>query len=174
MDHLLTDTDEIKVAVAKATENIEMRLAKLEELISQTRKIKQRTPVLSPAVFALATQGNIRKQKETDKKIERSWSFGMMSIPPREDHIPEFDFSQTDADLQEVLEWIGHFKSFKPALEPKYLSMLNAYAHAESSGTKNLVKEDPHVHMEDASKAPKLSTSFGINTIHNIITSILE
>ena len=149
-----------------------MRLVKLEELISQTRTIKQRTPVLSPAVFALAAQGNIRKQKETHKKIERSWSFGMMSIPLEEDHRPEFDFGQIDVELQEIQEWIGHFKTFKPALDPKYLGMLNAYAHAEASGTKNPVKEEFDEHMADIPKAPKLSTSFGINTIHNIITSM--
>ena len=96
--------------------------------------------MLSLAVFALAIQGNIKKKKETDKKIERSWSFGMMSIPTGEDHRPEFDFGQTDVDLQEVQELIGHFKTFMPALDPKYLGMLNAYAHTESSGTKNPIK----------------------------------
>ena len=52
--------------------------------------------------------------------------------------------------------------------------MLNAHAHAESSGTKNPVKEEFDTQMADASKSPKLSTSFGINTIHNIITSMRE
>ena len=59
LNHLLQDTEEIKQAMAAAANKIELRLAKLEELISQTQKLKKRTRGISPKVYALATQGNI-------------------------------------------------------------------------------------------------------------------
>lgn len=119
LNHLLTDVEEIKEAVANVAKKTELRLEKLEELIRQTQKLKKRAPGISPEVYALATQGNVRKS--TERKIERSWSFGMFSIPEQNEEKPEFDFGQSDAEFQEVKEWIGHFKSFKPALEPSKL-----------------------------------------------------
>ena len=42
LNHLLSDSEDIKEAVAKAANKIERRLAKLEELLSQTQKLNKR------------------------------------------------------------------------------------------------------------------------------------
>ena len=64
IDHILTDSAEIKEAVAKATDKIERRLARIEELIVQTKELKKRNPGLGPSVLALAAQGHKRKDIE--------------------------------------------------------------------------------------------------------------
>ena len=139
MNHLLADTEEIKEAIAKAADKIERRLAKLEELISQTSELKKKAPKLSPTAFSLATQGYAKKY--TKKKLECSYSFGMFTFQEKEmneeeDTRPEFTFGQDEEDFQEVKEWIGHFHSFKPTLEPSILNMLNVHHQfVESSGS---------------------------------------
>ena len=77
----------------------------------------------------------------------------MLSIT--EDDRPEFNFGKDEADFDEVKEWIGHFRSFPPALVTKYLNMMSAYHHAESSTTHNPPPEQTYyVRMPDASRAP--------------------
>ena len=71
---------------------------------------------------------------------------------------------QDEADFEEVQEWIGHFKSFKPALESKYLNMLSTHHLAESFGY-----DTP---MPQASQVPKFTSRFGINSINNIISQM--
>ena len=61
MDHILTDSVEIKEAVSKTADKIEQRLAKLEELLGQTQELKKKVPGLSPSVFALLAQGHKKK-----------------------------------------------------------------------------------------------------------------
>ena len=79
----------------------------------------------------------------------------MLSIT--EDDRPEFNFGKDEANFDEVQEWIGHFKSFPLAVDPKYLNMMSAYHHAESSATHNPPPEHRFdVRMPDASRAPNL------------------
>ena len=48
LNHLLSDTEEIKEAVIAAAKKTELRLAKLEELLSQTQKLRKKAPRISP------------------------------------------------------------------------------------------------------------------------------
>ena len=57
IDYLLNDSAEIKEAVEKAADKTKRRLAKLEELLTQTQELKKKGLGLSPSVFALASQG---------------------------------------------------------------------------------------------------------------------
>ena len=123
IDHLLADSAAIKEAVAKDADKTERRLDKLEELISQNHELKKRVPGLSPSALALAAQGHKKKDPET--RHHRSVSFGMMSVSSDDRH--EFNFGRDEIEFDEIKEWIGHFKSFPPALEPKYLNMMYAY-----------------------------------------------
>ena len=130
---------------------------RLEKLISQTKELKKRVPRISPSVLALAAQGH--KRKDTERKHQRSVSFGMLSVI--EDDRPEFNFGQDEANFEEVKEWIGQFKSFKLALEPKYLNMMSTYHHAESSATHNPPPENNYdVQMPNASRPPSLKMSY--------------
>ena len=58
LDHLLKYFAEMKEAVEKAADKTERRLAKLEELLTQTQELKKKVPGLTPSVFALASQGH--------------------------------------------------------------------------------------------------------------------
>ena len=90
-----------------------------------------------------------------------------------EDNRPEFNFGQDEVDFEEVQEWIGHFKSFKPALEPKYLNMLAVHQHVELSSSHNPpIRDSFDLEMPDPYKYPKLHTNFGVNSINNIISTI--
>ena len=44
LDHLLKDSVEMKEAVEKATDKTERRLAKLEEILTQTQEVKNKVP----------------------------------------------------------------------------------------------------------------------------------
>ena len=81
LGHLLKDSTEMKEVVEKAANKTERRLAKLEELLTQTQEVKKKFPGVNPSVFALASQGH--KRKETPKKQNkhhRSIFFSMLSI----------------------------------------------------------------------------------------------
>ena len=58
LDHLLKDSAEMKEAVEKAADKTECRLAKLEELLTQTQELKKKVPGVNPSVFALESQGH--------------------------------------------------------------------------------------------------------------------
>ena len=81
IDHLLKDSAEMKEAVEKAADKTARRLAKLEELLTQTQELKKKVPGVNPSVFVLVSQGH--KRKETPKKENKhhcSVSFSMLSI----------------------------------------------------------------------------------------------
>ena len=61
LDHLLKDSAEMKEAVEKAAYKIERRLAKLEEILTQTQELKKKVSGVNPSVFSLASQGHKRK-----------------------------------------------------------------------------------------------------------------
>ena len=124
LSHLLSDSEEIKTVVSAAAVKIEKRLERIEELIVQMTNLKARVPKVSPMAFSLATQGY--EKKSSKPQLERSFYFGMFSIETEDDR-PYFDFGHNEADLEEVQDWIGFFKSCKPALEPKYLQMMSAH-----------------------------------------------
>ena len=78
----------------------------------------------------------------------------MLSIP--KDERPYFNFGRDEAECDEIKEWIGHFKSFPPALDAKYLNMISSHYMTEYSSIHN---PPPHentfdIQMPDASKAP--------------------
>ena len=124
LNHLLSDSEEIKNVVSTTTVKIEKRLERIEELIVQMTNIKTKVPKVIPMAFALATQGY--EKNSFKPQLERSFSFRMFSADT-EDEKSDFDFGQNEADLEEVEDWIGFFKSCKPALEPKYLQMMSAH-----------------------------------------------
>ena len=90
--HLLADSDEIKNAVAKASEKTELRLQKIEEMIELTTRLKKKATKPSLAVMAMAAQGYKRK---SEPKLERRVSFGMFNNE-EEDTRPEFDYGQLE------------------------------------------------------------------------------
>ena len=96
----------------------------------------------------------------------------MFHVPEEEDTRPEFNFGQDEADFEEVQEWIVHFRSFKPALELKYLNMLASHAHAESSSSNIPPRNNFDIEMPDASKSPKLSSNFRVNSINSLISTM--
>ena len=173
LDHLLKDSTEMKEAVEKAADKSERRLAKLEELLTQTQELKKKVLGVNPSVFSLASQGH--KRKETPKKENkhhRSVSFSMLSIS--EDEKPEFNFGRDEEECDEIKEWIGHFKTFPPALDTKYLNMMSIHDRAESSSIHN---PPPHentfdLQMPDASKSPNPSFRFGVNTMNNLLSQM--
>ena len=61
LNHLLSDSEEIKTAVSTAAVKIEKRLERIEELIVQMNTLKSRFPKVSPVAFELATQGYEKK-----------------------------------------------------------------------------------------------------------------
>ena len=67
LDHLLKDSVEMKEAVEKAADKTKRRLAKLEELLTQTQELKKKVTSLSPLVFSLASQGHKRKKHQRNK-----------------------------------------------------------------------------------------------------------
>ena len=85
IDHLMSDTDEIKTAVSKAADRIERRLQKIEELLEQNAKLKKRVPEVSPMAISLALQG-YEKNKPSAPQLDRSLSFRMFNIPEEEDN----------------------------------------------------------------------------------------
>ena len=169
IDHLVDDSAAIKEVVCKVADKIERRLAKLEELLGQTQELRKKVPSLSSSVFALATQGH--KRKETKNRHQCSVSFGMLSIT--EDERPKFNFGKDEAECDEIKEWIGHFKSFPPALDTKYLNMMSAHHTTESSSTHNPPLEPTfEIRMPDASKAPNPKLQFGINSMNNLVSQM--
>ena len=61
IDHLLSDSSEIKTAVVQAAEKIEKILEKIEELIMQNENLKKRVPQVSPMAPSLALKGYEKK-----------------------------------------------------------------------------------------------------------------
>ena len=52
LDNLLKDSVEMKEAVEKSADKTTRRLAKLEELLTQTQELKKKVPGVNPSVFS--------------------------------------------------------------------------------------------------------------------------
>ena len=170
LDHLLNDSAKIKEAVEKDADKIERRLEKLEELLTQTQELKKKVPGLSPSVFVLASQG--QKRKEIENKHHHSISFIMVSVS--EDERPKFNIGRDEEECEEIKEWIGHFKSFPPTVDTKYLNMMFAHYTAESSSIHNPPPQDNtfDLWMLDASKALNPRFQFGIKSMNNLVSQM--
>ena len=96
----------------------------------------------------------------------------MLSISENEK--PEFNFGRDEEECDEIKEWIGHFKSFPPALDTKYLNMMSAHYTAESSSIHNPPPQELtfDIRMSDASKAPTPRLQFGINSMNNLVSQM--
>ena len=149
---------------------MEKRLEKIEELLNKITDLKPKVPDVNPMALSLAAKG-YEPKKSTIPLLERSYSFGMFSGTPEEDNRPDFDFGQTDHDIEEFHEWVKALKTMPPALESHYLQMMSGHP-AESSGSSHLVLPPPNTDqaMPTASTAPRFSTNFGIGSISNIIS----
>ena len=96
----------------------------------------------------------------------------MLSIS--EDEKPKFNFGRDEEECDEIKEWIGHFKTFPPALDTKYLNMMFVHDRAESSSIHNLppCENTFDLQMPEASKAPNSKFQFGINTMNNLLSQM--
>ena len=101
IDHLLSDTTEIKDVVSKAADRIERRLQKIEELLLTSEKLKKKkAPEVSKEAIALVLQGYDTKKKSATPPLERSFSFVMFHVPERDPNKPDFDFGQSEAEFE--------------------------------------------------------------------------
>ena len=136
IDHLLSDTVEIKTAGSKTADRIERRLQKIEELLAANKKLKKKAPEVSQMAISLALQGYDTKKKSVTPPLERSYSFGMFHVPKRDPNKPDFSFGQDEAEFENLRGWVKAIKELPPALEQKYYDL-----HMMSS--RSLIKTEP-------------------------------
>ena len=66
IDHLLSDTTEIKDVVSKAADRIERRLQKIEELLAASEKLEKKAPgyIYSRQQIQIGTQSNVENPSD--------------------------------------------------------------------------------------------------------------
>ena len=86
IDHLLAGQEEVKDTIILASEKIEKRLDVLGKMMVRTQNVNSKKSPVSQTALELTAKGH-------KVKLERRYSFGMMSIQ-EDDQRPQFLFGQ--------------------------------------------------------------------------------